>query len=280
MVRAFIFVLALLAAAAMAGAAHASYVVITEPYNATITYANGSIYLGKVGPGQTFIVTIQSATANSTGAKLDYGWNQLNATDVPAGWVVKNSPLYRQTLSVEITPASDAPTGTYMFRLTAINIGNYSKIGSMSFTAYVNVTPDVFHLGVSPTKVAAGVGLPSNIYITINNTGVSDSPFIINVTGLPAWSVPPQAVIALHHTSATFAYPVYEYTPGVYKAVVHVSSLESPLVEKSAVVTLTAKAGLASDYASIGDGSVMFPIVYEPAYAIMYLLSLLFGQAK
>ena len=41
MVRAFIFVLALLAATAMAGAAHASYVVITEPYNATITHANG-----------------------------------------------------------------------------------------------------------------------------------------------------------------------------------------------------------------------------------------------
>ncbi len=272
--------LALVTVLFFAGAAHASYVTITEPYNATITHFNGSIYLGKAGPGQTFIVTIRSATTNATGAHLDYGWNQFNASDVPAGWVVKNSPLYRQTLSVEVTPAADAPTGMYIFKLTAINVGNYSKIGSVSFTAYVNVTPDVFHLHVSPASVASGVGSPSNIYITINNTGVSDSPFVINVTGLPAWSVPPQDVIALHHTSATFAYPIYQYTPGVYKAVVHVSSLESPLVEKSANVTLTVRAGLASDYASIGEGSVMFPIIYEPAYAIMYLLSLLFGSAK
>ncbi len=273
------YLIAALLVVTMAAATHASYVAITEPYNATIMNSNGSVYLGKVGPGQTFLVTIRSATTNSSGALLDYGWNQFNATGVPAGWVVKNSPLYRQTLSVEITPAANAANGTYIFRLTAINIGNYSKIGSVSFTAYVNVTPDVFHLQVSPDTVSAGAGTPSHIYITINNTGVSDSPFVINVTGLPAWSVPPQEVIALHHTSATFAYPVYQYTPGVYRAEVHVSSLESPLVAKHANVTLVARAGLASDYAGLGQGSVMFPIVYEPAYAIMYLLSLLFKSA-
>ncbi|MCL4411721.1 hypothetical protein M1329_02205 [Candidatus Marsarchaeota archaeon] len=272
-----VFAIAAFMLLSMAGA---SYVSILEPYNATISGANGSIYLGKVGPGQTFTVTISSTTTNSSGTLLNYAWNEFNVSDLPQGWIAKNSGLYRQTLSVEVTPSSNARNGTYSFMLTAINIGNYSKVGSVSFKAYVNVTPDVFHLQVSPKSVASGVGSPTNIYITINNTGVSDSPFVINVSGLPAWSVAPQAVIALHHTTGTFIYPIYQYTPGVYKADVHVSSLESPLVYKSENVTLTVRASLSSDYKAIGMGSVTFPIVYEPAYAVMYLISLIFGNAK
>ena len=273
------YLLFVLAMFVLLGTAGASYVSILEPYNATISGINGSIYLGKVGPGQTFTVTISSATTNSSGAMLNYGWNEFNASNLPQGWIAKNSGLYRQTLSVAVTPASNARNGTYSFELTAVNIGNYSKIGSTSFAAYVNVTPDVFHLQVSPKSATSGVGSPTNIYITINNTGVSDSPFVVNVTGLPAWSVPPQTVIALHHTTGTFIYPIYQYTPGVYKADMHVSSLESPLVYKSENVTLTVRAGLLSDYNAIGMGSVTFPIIYEPAYAVMYLINLLFGHA-
>ena len=60
MLRSFVLIgfFMLLALGAMSSAA-GTYVNVTEPYNATLTN-NGSIYLGKVGPGQTFSITISS----------------------------------------------------------------------------------------------------------------------------------------------------------------------------------------------------------------------------
>ncbi len=251
----------------------ASYVNMTEPYPATIMQ-NGSLYLGKVGPGQTFYVTISAATTNSTGSPVAIGWDELYASSLPAGWITQNSPLYGAYLSVKITVAPQAPNGTYTFNMTAINFGNYSKVGSIKMRAYVNVTPDVFKLSVSPSNVTAGPGEPSTVYVTINNTGVSDSPFSITVHGLPGWNSS-KTVIALHSTTGQFSYPIYENEPNVYHLQVYVSSVSSPLIYKQSNVTLTTKATLAGDYAALGQGTPIFPIIYAPAYSVMYLISLI-----
>ncbi|MEM0150007.1 MAG: hypothetical protein QXW10_03870, partial [Candidatus Micrarchaeaceae archaeon] len=144
----------------------AAYVSIVEPYNATI-YNNGSILLGKVGPGEPFLVTALSATKGSNGMLLNYGWNKLVAYGLPQGWVVSNSSLNTPQLSVKITAAPSAQNGTYQFYIKAINTGNYSKIGNLTFRALVNVTPNVFSLIVSPTNFSVGPGQPANIHIMI-----------------------------------------------------------------------------------------------------------------
>lgn len=253
----------------------AASINITEPYPAIVPN-NGSMYLGKVGPGQPFYVTAESTAINASGIPIERGWNQLNATGLPAGWVVTNSSVYSEYLTVRITPSSTAANGTYTFRLIARNFGNYSKLGIVEFTAYVNVTPDVFSLTVNPYNITTGPGEPSNIYITINNTGVSDSPFYINAQGLPAWNGT-EDVIALHQTSRTFVYPIYEYEPGTYKARMYVGSTASSLVHKQANVTMVVRASVPNDYKAIGYGAAVFPVIYEPVYAVMYLLRLLFG---
>lgn len=253
-----------------------AYVKVIEPYNATL-YNSGSVYLGDVGPGQTFYITITAASTNSNGLLINYGWNSFTAMNLPEGWVVQNSSFNTQTLSINIRPAENAPDGRYSFNLTAINTGNYSGLGTVQFTAYVNVTTDVFKLNLSPTNVSAGIGKPTNIYITIDNTGVSDSPFVVSVAGLPGWSAQPLEVIALHSTTKSIVFPLYEYTPGVYTAVFHVESLASPLVYKNTNVTLVVKPSLYNDYLAIGQGAPIFPIIYEPAYAIEYLISRLFS---
>jgi hypothetical protein len=180
--------------------------------------------------------------------------------------------LYNTNPSIKITVAPNAQNGTYRFNLTATNIGNYSKLGSVKFTAYVNVTPDVFKLDVNPTSISAGPGQPATVYVTINNTGVSDSPFNITVHGLPAWNYS-TTVIALHHTQGSFPYQIYDNEPGVYHLNVYVSSIASPLIYKQSNITLTTRATIASDYAALGQGALTFPIVYAPAYAVMYLIS-------
>lgn len=252
---------------------NAAYVNITSPFNYTVT-GNSTVALGNVGPGQTFYVTISSATNNGV-FNFSRGWNKLVATDLPAGWIVQNSSLNNQALSVEITVAPKEPDGVYSFTLNAINLGNYSGLGTLSFIAAVNVTPNVLRLSTSPSVITAGPGQPSEVSVTINNTGVSDAPFIISIAGIPAWNTT-DTVIALHHTKETYQYPIYVNEPGVYNVKLYVNSTASPLISKESNLTLIVAASLANDYSALGQGAPLFPITYEPAYAVMYFIGLLF----
>ncbi len=268
----FVAAMFLLASAQLSSAA---YVTIIQPFNYTVTNSS-AVYLGKDGPGQTFYVTIAAATMNSSGAVNPLGWNKLVATNLPQGWIAQNSSLYTPTLSVKITPSATTQNGTYAFNLTAVNVGNYSKLGALRFTALVNVTPDVFKLGVSPMSISEGTGKSTDINITINNTGVSDSLFLITITGVPAQNIT-DTVIALHGTSQRYAYPITIAQPGRYMLSINVGSVSSALIQEHANVTVVARAGILSDYAAIGGGVDAFPIVYEPLYAVMYLISRLFA---
>ena len=263
----------LISVLAIAVPASATYVKIVSPFNYTVS-SNGTLALGDVGPGQTFYVTIAAATTNMTGNSLNFGWNKFIATDLPAGWITQNSSLNNQYLSTQITVAPREANGTYSFNLTAINLGNYSKIGAMTFAVTVNVTPNVLKLGASPTTLRTGPGQPAEISITINNTGLSDTPFIISLGGLPAWNMT-DTVIALHHTTGKFQYPVYENEPGVYNIKLYVNSTASPLISKESNLTLVVGASVRNDYSAIGQGMPLFPITYEPAYAVMYFIGLL-----
>jgi hypothetical protein len=256
-----------------AAGATASYVSVINPFHATI-YNNGTMYLGKVGPGQTFSVNVSSTALNSSGVAINIGWNRLVASGVPPGWVVQNSSQNVQNLSVTIKPSPDTLNGTYEFYLTAINLGNYSKLGSVRFLAIINVTPDVFKLDVSPKNISVAPGDPAYIQVTINNTGVSDNPFVISSSGIPGWNST-ETVFALHNTSRVFTYPIYQNTPGRYQTVVQVESSSSPLVQKESNVNLVVKRSILNDYSAFGQGTIVYPIIDIPAYAVMYLISLL-----
>lgn len=255
--------------------ASAALVNVTEPYAVTV-HSGQTIALGKVGPGQTFYVNISGATTDASGVYYERGWNQLVVTDLPQGWIAANSALYGQYLSVKITTAPDAQTSQYAFNLTAVNIGNYSKLGNVTFGARINVTPDVFRLSVNPTNVSTGPGQPVPVHVVINNTGVSDSPFRISVQGIPGWNITKE-VIAFHRTSQNYTYPVFADEPGIYRAQFNVSSVSSPLVYKRINVTIAVQASVPNDYKAVGQGSVISSIFYQPIYAIMYLISQLFG---
>lgn len=252
--------------------ASAKYVNVVSPYNYTVNQ-NSNISIGNVGPGQTIYIMISSETTNNTGTLIDYGWNRLVATDLPPGWIAQNSSLNIQFLSTKVAVAPNAPNGTYSFDLTAINTGNYSRLGSLSFKVFVNVTPDVFSLGVTPSRLTTWPNQPANILVSVDNTGVSDSPFTISVVGLPAWNTT-ATVIALHNETGKFVFPVYEGEPGVYNLRLYVNSTNSKRISKASNLTLVVRASVPSDYSSIGKGYAFFPIVYAPVYGVMYIIDL------
>lgn len=266
--KALLFMLVI--SAAMLGAS-ATYLTVEGPVS-TLLYGNGTLNLGKVGPGESFYVLASATTANASGAIINIGWDRLEAVSLPSGWSSQASPLYENPMKMKITVDPTAKNGTYAMVLRAVNVGNYSKLGNLTFTAYINVTPDVLTTSVTPLNVSAGVGQPVNLQVVINNTGASDDPFLINATGIPAWNAPTE-VIASHSTTNTYLYPVFVNEPGVYRFNLTINSTTSPLIHKTYQITLTARSSLINDFMATGQGVVLSPIIYEPAYAVMLLLS-------
>ncbi len=250
-----------------------SYVKVVEPYTA-VMHQNGSIYLGNIGPGQSFYIVISPNTTSSSGKLVGLGWNKLVVTGLN-GWVVENSSLYSSAPSVQITPPSYTSFGVYNFNVTAINIGNYSKIGNLTFKAYINVTSKVFSFNASPSIANSGIGVPAYINVEINNTGVSDNPFVISVSGLPGLNES-DIVIAQHGTSKSFMFPIYGYTPGTWHASLRISSLTSPSIYETKNITLIVKSSMENELLALGKGTLIYPVFYAPAYAVQYFIGLLF----
>jgi hypothetical protein len=251
--------------------ASAMYLAVEGPVPALL-YNNGTLNLGKVGPGESFYVLASATTANQSGAIVNIGWDELKAVKLPPGWTAEASPLYQNPMKMKITVAPYAANGTYNLTIMAVNVGNYSKLGNLTFTAYINVTPSVFSASAAPTVLATGVGQPANIKIVINNTGASDDPFLINAHGLPAWNVPTE-VISTHDSAGIYLYPIFIDEPGVYHFNLTINSTTSPLLRRSFPITLTAQSSLINDFSATGQGVVLSPVIYEPAYAVMLLLS-------
>lgn len=254
---------------------NATYLNVLGPASGVLQ--NGqSIYLGKVGPGESFYVEASATTTNASGYTLNLGWAKLEVVDHPSGWYSQPSLLYENPMKIKVTVPSDAKNGTYNLTLEAVDVGNYSKIANLTINAYVNVTPNVFNLAVTPTAIQSGIDQPTNLYITINNTGISDDPFSINVYGLPAWNVSEQ-VVALHSTQTTYVYPVYVNESGTYRFNVTVASTTSPAIKLSEPVALIAQASLLNDYRAVGQGVILSPVIFYPSYELMLFLSYLYN---
>jgi hypothetical protein len=266
-----IAVLALAALSALAFTASAMDLAIQGPVNGTL-HQGGSIYLGKLGPGESFYILASASTPNATGSYINIGWDTLQALNLPSGWSAQPSPLYENPMKLKITASPYAQNGIYNLTIRAVNVQNYSRLGNLTVHAYVNVTQNVFSLDVSPTSISTGVDQPSDLHITINNTGISGDPFLVNAYGLPAWNVSREAVSGPSSVS-TLDYPVYVDEPGQYVFNLTVTSATSPLIMQSRRITLDVQASVLNDYYATGHGVVLSPIIVEPAYGLMLLLS-------
>lgn len=247
---------------------------VVGPTSAVLTNNQG-VYLGKVGPGESFYVLASASTPNATGYVVNIGWDQLNATNLPPGWQSQSSLLYENPMKIKITVPTDAAIGSYNLTLHAVNTQNYSKLGNITVYAHVNVTPYVFSVKVQPNVIQSGVNQPTNIYVTINNTGISDYPFSINLQGLPAWNVTDQ-VVALHLTQSAYVYPIYVAEAGKYRFNLTVSSTTNPSLAIAFPMNLTARSSLLNDYSAVGQGVTLSPVIFDPTYEVMLFLSYLY----
>lgn len=269
--------LPLFAVLALIGLAGATYVSVQGPVNANLTN-NGFVYLGKVGPGESFYILASATTTNASGAVVNIGWDRLEAVNLPGGWSMQASPLYENPMKLKVSVPYNI-SGTYNLTIRAVNVGNYSRLGNLTFTAQVDVTNNVFNVSVSPSNISAGVGQPVDINVKIVNTGIADEPFNISAQGLPAWNFSDD-VIALHSRTSSFVYPVYVNEPGIYPFNLTITSATGHLVQDEYPISFSVVASLYNDYSAIGNGVVLSPVIFEPVYAIDYLLSYLMGSGN
>ncbi|MGC8568246.1 MAG: hypothetical protein ACP5LP_03340 [Candidatus Micrarchaeia archaeon] len=253
------------------GASTAAYVNLVNPLNATL-YTNQTIYIGEVAPGQSFSVGILSNTTNSTGSMILYGWNKLVALDLPPNWTASSTSFNTRYLQVLIKPSSNSEIGKYRLKFEAINVGNYTHLGVLPFYATISINPSVFSISAYPSKIISTPGVPANVTIAINNSGVSDCPFIISSAGLINFNNT-ESIIAVHHRTVHANYPVREGQAGSYNFRLMINSTQSSLVNKTLNITFIVKPTMGSEFASTGQGIAIFPITYAPIYAIEYLLS-------
>ena len=270
-------VLPLFAVLALIGLVGATYVSVQGPVNANLTN-NGFVYLGKVGPGESFYILASATTTNASGAVVNIGWDRLEAVNLPGGWSMQASPLYENPMKLKVSVPYNI-SGTYNLTIRAVNVGNYSRLGNLTFTSQVDVTNNVFNVSVSPRNISAGVGQPVDINVKIVNTGIADEPFNISAQGLPAWNFSDD-VIALHSRTSSFVYPVYVNEPGIYPFNLTITSATGHLVQDEYPISFSVVASLYNDYSAIGNGVVLSPVIFEPVYAIDYLLSYLMGNGN
>ena len=242
------------------------YLQIIGPVNKTV-YNGQSVFLGKVGPGESFYV-LASPNTTDNGNYINLGWDTLETVNLSGGWSSLRSPLYQNPMKVKITVAPDAPDGTYKITLRSVNIQNYSRIGNLTFFAYVNVSRNIFTVDVSPNSLSSGPGQPADIHVSITNTGLSDEPFYISAGGLPAWNATDE-VISLHFKEETYTYPVFENEPGAYSINFSVDSATSALVSDTFNIRFKVKNSLLNDFNAVGNGIGLSPIIFEPSYAFM-----------
>ncbi len=252
--------------------ANGMYVNIVHPVNITVNAsAANTVYLGQDGPGQTFSISINAQTQSPNGTVYDLGWNEFNAYNMPENWTVENSSQNNKVLTIEIKPSPLAKQGLYKMHFEAVNIGNYSKLGTLKFNATIYITPKVYNISIENTSINAGLGQPAAFTVLVKNLGVSDTPFIISSKGLPGFSNN-ITVISPHNSVQEFKYYVFANEPGVYNINISVNALSSPLIFKNTNATLTIRPTIVNDYKSIGNGALIFPVVYQPAYSVMYLI--------
>ncbi|VVB57912.1 Uncharacterised protein [Candidatus Anstonella stagnisolia] len=240
----------------------------------------GRIYLGKIGPGQTISISVESKV--STGGVHGIGgrFDTLAIEKLPQGWGAKDSKLYANPMQAEITAAEDAQNGEYKIDASLVDEGGAEKIGNadgkVPFIIVVDVERDIMGMEVSNTYLETGAGQPARYHITVYNKGAANDVFEVSSTGVRGWAFKKSMYVPAG-SSKDIEYEVVGNDETTYAFVIKARSISSSIISAQQDVKLRVKSDLASDYRATTKGVLLFPLVESPVYFVAGLLSNLLG---
>ncbi|MFH1447570.1 MAG: hypothetical protein ABIG39_01795 [Candidatus Micrarchaeota archaeon] len=258
-------------------AVYATDLVIYEPL-ATVVSDGDVVDLGTVGPGQTAEIIaeaiIKEGGIQGKGGILD----QLTFVSAPDGWEVVPSELYGSPMKAIVKVAKDAEDGEYILSMKAVDEPPGEGLGDVSFKVKVRVSKDVLSVDVWPDRIVTGAGQPAGYYVKISNNGVASDVFEVSSEGMPLWDYK-KIVFVPKKSSKIIRYEVAGEEEQTYDITLKVSApFSSELLRAEKDVVIEINTNVVSDLQATGHGLLLFPIVEQPIYSIMGLISnLIFG---
>ena len=251
---------------------YATTLTIYEPVAKVVS--NGDIVdLGTVGPGQTAHIIAESIIKeggiHGKGGRLD----MLEFTSVPEGWVGTPSNLYGSPMKAIIKVSPDASDGVYELSMKAYDEAPGEGLENVSFRAIVYVSRKVLSIDVWPDRIVTGAGQPAGYYVRINNNGVASDVFEISSEGMPRWDYK-RAVYVPKSSSRVVRYEVAGEEEQEYNVKLKVRApFSSELLRAEKEVMVDIDTNLVSDLRATGHGLLLFPVIEQPVYSLMGLIS-------
>jgi hypothetical protein len=256
----------------LAVAPHATKLTVYEPV-ATDVYDGDKIDLGMVGPGQTAYVIAESIVKEGGLQGLGGRIDRINFTEAPPGWVVTPSQLYGSPMKAIIKVPADAKDGEYWFTMKAIDEPPGEGLGNVTFKARLVVSRSVLTMDVWPERIVTGAGQPAGYYVKINNNGVASDVFEVSSEGMPRWDHK-LVVFVPRGSSKIVRYEVAGDEEQEYQVKLKVRApFSSELLRAEKSVSVDINTNLVSDLQATGHGLLLFPVIEQPVYSLMGLVS-------
>lgn len=253
---------------------HTATVKVIKP--AEKEMEGGEIELGLVGPGQTIELEVDRNVYS--GGKFGKGgqWDILRVLSVPDGWSSEDSRIYEQPMKAKIKVARGARDATYRIALVAVDENNYDELGNVSFFANVTVSKDVLSTVLDKNMIETGSSQPASYCMDIENRGAASDVFEISCFGVPSWNYAKKVFVPFM-SKRKVCYDVVANEEKVYTATLSIVSLSSPLIRNDHNITTVVKSDVLGDYRACANGLLIFPLMEQPIYSLMGLLSNFFG---
>ena len=250
----------------------AAFTEVLEPITLKVQ-DNETVYLGKVGPGQTIDIVVKGEAPEGTGRyNLGGRWQILRILEIPKGWTGFNSAEMAIKMKAIVKVAENAPDGEYTIKLRLEeDTTEQQELGSVTFFAKVKVSKDVMDSGVVDNRIEAGVGQPARYKIVIVNTGSASDVFEISSTGVPTWEFEKAIHIPAGKAITTF-YEIVANEEKEYKPVLTIKSKSSEDIIEVHNLQLTVKSNVIGDIIATKNGVLVFPIILEPLYSLLGII--------
>ncbi len=277
------FLFACVLFAFLVSSTHAAYVKFVEPVTGTFQAGSSEIVdLGVVGPGQKVEVVVDADTGeisrqNQTISRKNANWNLLkvDAGSLPAGWRGENSGENEAPLKAYVIVSTQAPDGTYEFRLQAVDAGE--GVPPLSFSARATVSRNVFNLALTSDPVKVRARETASYVLTLQNTGSANDVFGVQMLGVPGSQPREVQVLVPHNSKVQVTLPANVQEVGAYALTFSSRSLSSNEIKARTRTTLFVGSYLLTDARAAARGVLLFPSAEYAVYALWSVLGSVLG---
>ncbi|MGB9719146.1 MAG: hypothetical protein ACPL06_00955 [Candidatus Anstonellales archaeon] len=233
---------------------------------------NETVYLGKIGPGQTMAVEIYPKVFKGgkfgKGGNYDYAY----AWELPFKWKSNPSKIYGNPLQVSLTSPPDAEEGNYTIEIDVEDEGNGELLGVFSFFVVVEITHDNLALSIQPEKQTVGIDQPAVFMITIENKVDSGDIFIISSQGVPGWEFS-KPVYVPPRSNKTISYEIVYKEEELFAGKIYAQSQSSSVVRQEAGFVVDVHSDFISDCKATNHGT----LVFSPFEGLIYSIAGVIG---